>query len=72
MLNKPMTKEEIRHVEHYTFKMEDKVLIKELQLRGVIEALMTDKSEQNYRVTFWCNSDRKSMWLPAHELELKS
>ena len=55
-------------VEHFTFNLGDLVIIKEVQRPGKIEALMIDFLGVQYRVAYWDNSDRRTVWLHAEEL----
>ncbi len=55
--------------ETFTFDLNDRVLVKEIQRPGVIEAVMIDFLGVQYRVVYWDNSDRKNTWLKADELE---
>ena len=56
-------------VEHFKFDVNDKVIIREVQRPGVVEALTIDFLGPQYRVVYWDNSDRKTVWLKADELE---
>lgn len=58
-------------VEHFAFDINDKVIIREVQRPGVIEALTIDYLGPQYRVCYWDNSDRRTVWLKAEELELR-
>lgn len=55
--------------EHFKFNLEDKVIVKEVQRPGTIEALTIDFLGPNYRVAYWDNGERKTVWLKADELE---
>lgn len=55
--------------EHFKFNLEDKVIIQEIQRPGVVEALTVDFLGPQYRVFYWDNSERKTVWLKADELE---
>lgn len=56
-------------VEHFRFNLEDKVIIREIQRPGVVEALTVDFLGPQYRVVYWDNSERKTAWLKVDELE---
>ena len=56
-------------IEHFKFNLEDKVLIREVQRPGMVEALTIDFLGPQYRVVYWDNSERKTAWLKADELE---
>lgn len=56
-------------VETFAFDLNDKVLVKEIQRLGMVESLMIDFLGVQYRIAYWDNSDRKSVWLKAYELE---
>jgi hypothetical protein len=55
--------------ETFAFDLKDRVLIREIQRPGVIESLSIDYLGPQYRVTYWDNSERKSVWLSAEELD---
>lgn len=54
-----------------TFKLGDRVIIKEIQRPGRVEAIMLDGLGIQYRIALWDNSERKSTWLYADELETR-
>lgn len=56
-------------IEHFKFDLNDKVIIREVQRPGVVEALTIDFLGPQYRVVYWDNSDRKTVWLKAVELD---
>jgi hypothetical protein len=56
-------------IEHFAFDLGEKVIIREVQRPGVVEALTVDFLGPQYRVIYWDNSDRKTVWLKAEELE---
>lgn len=58
-------------VEHFNFDLNQRVLIREIQRPGRVEALMVDFLGPQYRVAFWDNGDRHTAWLPADELEAR-
>lgn len=68
-----MSKETIpaRRVEHFKFNLEDKVLVREIQRPGVIEAITIDFLGVQYRCVYWDNSERKTVWLKADEMDLR-
>jgi len=53
---------------HIKFDIKDKVLIKEIQRPGTVDAVTLDYLGIQYRVAYWDNSDRHSVWLPEDEL----
>lgn len=55
--------------EQFKFDLKAKVIIREIQRPGVVEALMIDFLGVQYRVTYWDNSKRESVWIGADELE---
>lgn len=57
--------------EHFAFDLGGKVMIKEIQRPGRIIALAIDYTGVNYRVQFWNNSEYRSEWLSADELEAR-
>lgn len=74
MSNEPKARAEANgsasgRVEHFKFNLEDKVLVREIQRPGVVEALTIDFLGPQYRVVYWDNSERKTAWLKAEELE---
>lgn len=68
MLNTPDPKRGGR-TEHFRFDLRDKVLVREVQRPGVVESLMIDFLGVQYRVAYWDNGDRKTVWLSDDELE---
>lgn len=58
-------------IEHFAFNISERVLIREIQRPGKIEALMIDFLGVQYRVSYWDNSKRESLWLSAEELEAR-
>lgn len=57
--------------EHFVFDIGQKVLIREIQRPGRVIALMIDFTGVNYRVQFWNNSEYRTEWLMADELETR-
>ncbi len=57
--------------ENFQFDLMDRVIVKEIGRPGVVEALMIDYLGVQYRVAYWDNSDRRTVWLHAAELELR-
>lgn len=55
--------------EIFKFDIGDPVIIREIQRPGKVEALTIDYLGPQYRVTFWDNGDRKSIWLTVEEIE---
>jgi len=58
-------------VEHFKFDLGDKVIIREINRPGRVEALMIDYLGPQYRVAFWDNSKREGSWLNAEELDAR-
>ena len=56
-------------VEHFKFNLNDRVMVREVQRPGKVDALMVDYLSVQYRVSYWDNSERKSAWLNADELD---
>jgi hypothetical protein len=56
-------------VERFKFDLRDKVIIREVQRPGVVEALTVDYLGAQYRVVYWDNSERKTTWLHADEID---
>lgn len=56
-------------VEHFEYDLNEKVLIREVHRPGVIESLCVDFLGPQYRVAYWDNSERRTVWLKADELE---
>jgi len=55
-------------IEHFKFDLGDKVIISEVQRPGTIESLLIDFLGPQYRVAYWDNSKRETVWLKADEL----
>ena len=62
----------LRHVQRFEFALCDKVLIRDIQRPGVVEAMLVDSLGPQYRVCYWNESNRKTEWLYASEIELRS
>lgn len=56
-------------VEQFKFNLRDKVIIREIQRPGVVEAMIVDNLGAQYRVVYWDNSERKTAWLYADEID---
>lgn len=56
----------------FAFNLEDKVIIREVQRPGMVEAITIDFLGVQYRVIYWDNSERKTAWLRADELEARA
>jgi hypothetical protein len=56
-------------IEHFAFDLNARVMIREIQRPGKVESLMIDYLGVQYRVAFWADSKRESVWLHADELE---
>lgn len=52
----------------FKYNIGDNVLIKGLETKAQIDALMVSHY-QEFRVVFWNNGDRKSIWLEEWEIE---
>lgn len=57
--------------ENFAFDLGAKILIREIQRPGRVEALMIDFLGVQYRIAYWDNSERKTVWLAADELEAR-
>lgn len=55
----------------FAFDLNQKVLIREVQRPGMVEALTIDFLGVQYRVAYWDNGDRKTVWLKQDELEAR-
>jgi hypothetical protein len=55
----------------FAFDLNDKVIIKEIQRPGSVEALTIDFLGVQYRVRYFDNSEFKTAWLREDELELR-
>lgn len=53
----------------YKFSMKEKVLIKSIEVRGHIDACSTDERGEMYRVVYWNDGCRNSVWMYDYELE---
>ena len=53
---------------HVKFDLKDRVLIREVQRPGVVDAITLDYLGIQYRVAYWDNSKRETVWLPEEEL----
>lgn len=54
---------------HFKFNLRDKVMVREIQRPGVVEVLSIDNLGVQYRVFYWNNGDRQSVWLSEDEIE---
>lgn len=54
--------------ESFAFDLNARVLVREVQRPGRVDALMVDYLGVQYRVSYWDNGDRRSVWLLADEL----
>lgn len=54
--------------EQFKFDITNKVIIREIQRPGTVEAMTIDCLGTQYRIAYWDNSERKSVWLSADEL----
>lgn len=57
--------------ETFAFDLNARVMVREVQRPGRVDALMVDCLGPQYRVSYWDNGDRKSVWLLADELEAR-
>jgi hypothetical protein len=55
--------------QHFKFDLGDRVLIREIQRPGKVEALMIDFLGVQFRVVYWDNSKRENAWLGEDELD---
>lgn len=53
------------------FSIGSKILVKEIQRPGRVEALMVDGLGLQCRVAYWDNAERKSVWLYGDEIEAR-
>lgn len=58
-------------VEHFAFNIGDKVMVKEIQRPGRIDALLVDCLGPQYQVLLWDNGERKRTWLYPDEIEAR-
>lgn len=56
-------------METFKFNLGARVIIREIQRPGKVEALMIDYLGVQYRVAFWDNAKRESVWLNDDELD---
>ncbi len=56
-------------IETFKFNLGDRVIIREIQRPGVVEGMLIDYLGPQYYITYWDNSERKKVYLPAGELE---
>lgn len=54
--------------QNFVFDLNEQVMVREIQRPGKIEALMIDFLGVQYRVAYWDNSERKTVWLHEEEL----
>ena len=57
----------------FKFKLGARIVIKDLEgQKAVIESRMNAlDSEDQYKVVYWYNGERKSVWVNAREIKLK-
>jgi hypothetical protein len=53
------------------FEVGQKVMVKEIQRPGRVDMIQMDSVGIQYRVAYWDNSERKTVWLYAEELETR-
>jgi len=53
----------------YKFNIHDRVLLIDLETYGTVDSLTTDINGSMYRVVFWYNGDRKSVWVYDYEIK---
>lgn len=53
----------------FQFSIKDRVLIKAIEVRGQVDALSQDERENQYRVVYWNDGQRYSVWMYGWELE---
>lgn len=56
------------HTVEFQFNLCDKVILKEIQRPGVIDLLQLDNLGKMYRVAYWDDAERKTVWLYADEI----
>ena len=47
----------------FKFKIRDNVNIVPIGLKGIVDALLQEMNNQSYRVNYWNNGERKTVWL---------
>ena len=57
------------YVVTFKFELRQKVLVKEIQRPGRVEAVTVDFLGPQYRVIYWDNSERKTVWMFEDEIE---
>lgn len=55
--------------QQFKFSLGGRVLIKEIQRPGSVDSVTIDYLGIQYRVAYWDNSERKTVWLKEEELE---
>jgi len=68
---KPELSNDSGRVETFKFDLGSRVIIREIQRPGRVEALMVDFLGPQYRVAFWDNSKRETAWLGPDELDAR-
>jgi hypothetical protein len=59
----------MKHNIELDFKVGDRVMIKEIQRPARVEMVQLDFLGTQYRVAFWDNSKRETVWLYPDEIE---
>ena len=58
-----------KHSVEFPFSIADRVIIREIQRPGRVEAITMDALGIQFKVSFWDNSKRESTWLYADEID---
>ena len=53
----------------FQYSIGDKVLVKPINMGGVIDSMSIDNRGKQYRVVYWNDGDRFSTWLYAWEIQ---
>ena len=53
----------------FKYKFGEEVRIKPLELNGYVDAVNADASGETYRVTYWFNGERKSVYVDKRDIE---
>lgn len=58
-------------IETFKFDLNQRVIVREIQRPWKVKSLIIDNLGPQYRVSFWDNGKRESVWLHADELEAR-
>lgn len=64
------TEMEISFRDVFSFKLHDKVLIKALEWKGIVKAILIQEAGIGYHVRYFINGEAKEVYFYAEELEL--